>query len=113
MFARSPVSERSFRFRTSAACITVTNVRPRNAMPADAFLANDKRKIVTVPDYRTHALFFLRFQLNDVMNFISPFTSRLEPGQNYPDHAIFDFDQITDFELRFVRSASKSLALWF
>src|SRR5215471_21151316 len=42
MFARSPVSERSSRFRTSAACITVTNVRPLNAMPADAFLANDK-----------------------------------------------------------------------
>src|SRR5215467_4491184 len=39
MFARSRVSERSSRFRTSAACITVTNVRPLNAMPADAFLA--------------------------------------------------------------------------
>ena len=47
------------------------------------------------------------------MNFIQPFTRRLEPGQNYPDHATFDFDHITDFELRFVQPASKSLALWF
>ena len=47
------------------------------------------------------------------MNFIPPFTRRLEPGQDYPDHAIFDFDHITDFELRFVQPASKSLALWF
>jgi hypothetical protein len=38
---RSRVSERSSRFRTLAACITVTNARQRNAMPADAFLAND------------------------------------------------------------------------
>ena len=28
--------------RTSAACITVTNARQRNAMPADAFLAHDR-----------------------------------------------------------------------
>jgi len=41
MFGRSRVSERSSRFRTSAACITVTNARQRNAMPADVFLAND------------------------------------------------------------------------
>jgi hypothetical protein len=47
------------------------------------------------------------------MNFIPPFARRLVPGQNYSDHAIFDFDHITDFELRFVRSPSKSLALWF
>ena len=47
------------------------------------------------------------------MNFILPFARRLVPGQNYSDQAIFDFDHITDFELRFVRSASKSLALWF
>jgi hypothetical protein len=47
------------------------------------------------------------------MNFIPPFTRRLEPGQNYPDHTIFDFNHLTDFELRFVRSASKRLALWF
>jgi hypothetical protein len=36
------------------------------------------------------------------MNFIPPFARRLEPGQNHPDHAIFDFDDITDFEPRFV-----------
>jgi len=47
------------------------------------------------------------------MNFIPPFARRLEPSQNYPDHAVLDFDHITDFELRLVRSASKSLALWF
>jgi hypothetical protein len=47
------------------------------------------------------------------MNFIPPFARRRVPGQNYTDHAISDFDHITDFELRFVRSASKSLALWF
>jgi hypothetical protein len=34
---------RSSRFRTSAACITVTNARQRNAMPADVFLANDRQ----------------------------------------------------------------------
>ena len=61
----------------------------------------------------TSWLSFLRSQLNDVMNFIAPFARGLEPGQNYPDHTIFDFDEITHFELRFVRSASKSLALWF
>jgi hypothetical protein len=27
---------------SAAACITVTNARQRNAMPADAFLANDR-----------------------------------------------------------------------
>ena len=70
-------------------------------------------KIVTVLFCRTLWLSFLRSQLNDVMNFIPPFARRLVPGQNYPDHAIFDLDHITDFELRFVRSASKSLALWF
>src|SRR6516164_11173172 len=43
MFGRSRVSERSSRFHTSAACITATNARQRNAMPADAFLAKDKR----------------------------------------------------------------------
>src|SRR5215467_16205223 len=37
MFGRSRVSERSSGFRTLAACITVTNARQRNAMPADAF----------------------------------------------------------------------------
>ena len=47
------------------------------------------------------------------MNFIPPFARRLVPGQNYSDYAILDFDHITDFELRFVRAASKSLALWF
>src|ERR1019366_10002733 len=44
------------------------------------------------------------------MKFIPPFARRLEPGQNHPDHTIFDFDNITDFELRFVRAAYKSLA---
>lgn len=47
------------------------------------------------------------------MSFIPPFARRVEPGQNYSDHAILDFDHITDFEPRFVRSASNSLALWF
>ena len=47
------------------------------------------------------------------MNFILPFVGRIVPGQNYSDDAIFDFDHITDFELRFVLSPSKSLALWF
>jgi hypothetical protein len=47
------------------------------------------------------------------MNFIPPFARRLEPGQNHPDYAIFDFDKITDFELRFVGAAYKSLTLWF
>src|SRR6516162_846440 len=41
MFGRSRVSERSSGFRILAACIIVTNARQRNAMPADAFLAND------------------------------------------------------------------------
>ena len=72
-----------------------------------------QRKLVTVRVCRTSWLSFLRSQLNYVMNFIPPFAGRFEPGQNHPDHAIFDFDHITDFELRFVRSASKSLALWF
>jgi hypothetical protein len=56
MFGRSRVLERSSRFRTSAACITVTNARQRNAMPADAFLANDgfKSRIVhSAIDHRT------------------------------------------------------------
>ena len=70
-------------------------------------------KLVPEPLCRTSWLSFLRSQLNYVMNFIPPFARRIEPGQNHPDHAIFDFDHITDFELRFVRSASKSLALWF
>jgi hypothetical protein len=71
-------------------------------------------KLVTVLLCRTSWLSFLRYQLNDVMNYvILHFARRLVPGQNYPDYAIFDFDHITDFELRFVRSASKSLALWF
>ena len=39
---RSRVLEGSSRFRTSAACITVMNALQRNAMPADAFLANDR-----------------------------------------------------------------------
>ena len=52
---------------------------------------------------------FLWFQLNDVMNFIPPFARRLVPGQNYPDYAILDFDHITDFKLRFVRSASNRM----
>src|SRR5215471_13684205 len=42
MFGRSRVSERSSGFRILAACIIVTNARQRNAMPADAFLANDR-----------------------------------------------------------------------
>jgi hypothetical protein len=41
MHGRSRVSEESSRFRTSAACITVMNALQRNAMPANAFLAND------------------------------------------------------------------------
>jgi hypothetical protein len=47
------------------------------------------------------------------MNFIPPFARRLVPGQNYSDYAILDLDHIADFELRFVRAASKSLALGF
>jgi hypothetical protein len=47
------------------------------------------------------------------MNFIPPFARRVVPSQNYPDYALFDFDHITYFELRFVRSAPKRLALWF
>ena len=64
----------------------------------------------TVLVWGTSTAFLSRFQLNDVMNFIPPFARRLEPGQNHPDHTIFDFDNITDFELRFVRAAYKSLA---
>src|SRR5262249_55809053 len=41
MHGRCRVSEGSSRFRTSAACITVMNALQRNAMPANAFLAND------------------------------------------------------------------------
>jgi hypothetical protein len=40
--ARSRVSEGSSRFRTSAACITDMNELPRNGVPADALLANDR-----------------------------------------------------------------------
>ena len=47
------------------------------------------------------------------MNFIPPFARRLEPGQNHPDHTIFDFDNITDFELRFVGPPSEDLACRF
>ena len=47
------------------------------------------------------------------MNFIPAFAGGLEPGQNHSDHTFFDFDNITDFELRFVGAASKGLALWF
>src|SRR5215472_16960331 len=45
MHGRSRVSEGSSRFRTTAACITVMNALQRNAMPADAFLANDSIEI--------------------------------------------------------------------
>jgi hypothetical protein len=44
------------------------------------------------------------------MNFIPPFARRLEPGQNDPDHTVFDGNDITDFELRFVGAAYESLA---
>src|SRR5215471_21245503 len=45
MQGRSRVSEGSSRFRTSEACITVMNALQRNAMPADAFVANDTRRL--------------------------------------------------------------------
>jgi hypothetical protein len=44
------------------------------------------------------------------MNFIPAFAGGLEPGQNHPYHSIFDFNNITDFELRFVGAAFESLA---
>jgi hypothetical protein len=72
--------------------------------------ADPAKKLRTVLVWGTSTAFLSRFQLNDVMNFIPPFARRLEPGQNHPDHTIFDFDNITDFELRFVRAAYKSLA---
>jgi hypothetical protein len=36
------------------------------------------------------------------MNFIPLFAGRLESGQNHTEHAIPDFNNIADFELRFV-----------
>ena len=59
-------------------------------------------KLVTVPSAGTSWTSFLGSQLNDVMNFVPPFARRVEPGQNYSDHAILDFDHITGFEPRFV-----------
>jgi hypothetical protein len=47
------------------------------------------------------------------MNFIPLFAGRLESGQDHTEHAIPDFNNIADFELRFVGAASKSLAWWY
>src|ERR1019366_7570026 len=55
--------------------------------------ADPAKKLRTVLVWGTSTAFLSRFQLNDVMNFIPPFARRLEPGQNHPDHTIFDFDK--------------------
>jgi len=45
--------------------------------------------------------------LNEIMNFI-PFSARRnEPGENHADHAFFDRNCVTDFELRFVGAPSE------
>jgi hypothetical protein len=54
----------------------------------------------------------LWFKFDDVVNLIPPLAGRLEPRQNYTEHSLFDFDHITDFELRFIGAALKSLACW-
>ena len=53
------------------------------------------------------------FQFNDVMNFVEPFAGRGKAGNDHPDHAVFDWNGITDFELRFVGVPSEGLACRF
>src|SRR5215469_3229171 len=50
MFARSRVSERSSRFRTSAACITVTNVRPLNLYACGHFWRTTPGALAVIDD---------------------------------------------------------------
>jgi hypothetical protein len=78
--------------------------------PASTIEGADPADSLTALFCRNSSHSFFWFQLNDVMNFIPPFARRLEPGQNDPDHTVFDGNDITDFELRFVGAAYKSLA---
>ena len=52
-------------------------------------------------------------QLNDVMNFVAPFARGCKAGNDYPDHAVLDWNRITDFEFRFVGAPSEGLACRF
>src|SRR5215469_17863412 len=63
MFGRSRASERSSRFRTSAACITATNARQRNDMPADAFLANERPSAILSRSQSIHTIFGIAAKL--------------------------------------------------
>ena len=52
-------------------------------------------------------------QLNDVMNFVTPFARRGKAGEDHPDHAFLDENGVTDFELRFVGAPYEGLACRF
>ena len=52
-------------------------------------------------------------QRDDVMNVAAPFARRCKAGDDHPDHAVLDWNGITDFELRFVGAAYEGLACRF
>jgi hypothetical protein len=53
------------------------------------------------------------FQFNDVMNLVAPFAGRGKAGDDHPDHAVLNWNRITDFEFRFVGAPSEGLACRF
>lgn len=56
---------------------------------------------------------FVRFQLTDIMHFVTPFPGWNEAGQNQTDDTVPHRNGVADFEFRFVRAAYQGSAWCF